>query len=141
MADRGDVWASGDAYEPYVGRWSRLVSCEFVDWLALPQDSRWLDVGCGTGALSQIILERCSPSQVVGVDPSQDYLDYARGHVIDARMSFRAGSAEALPVQDAEFDAAVAGLVLNFMTDTQRAVAEMRRAVRPGGAVAGYVWD
>ena len=141
MVDRRELWASGDAYEPYVGRWSRLVGREFVDWLALPRDIRWLDVGCGTGALSQVILGRCSPRELIGVDPSEGYLDFARDRVIDPRIGFRVGRAEALPVEDAEFDAAVSGLVLNFVPDKKRAVAEMRRAVRRGGAVAGYVWD
>ncbi len=140
-AERREVWASGDAYEPYVGRWSRLVGREFVDWLARPRHLHWLDVGCGTGALSQIILEHCSPGQVIGVDPSEGYLAHARAKVNHARVGFRIGRAEALPVSDAEFDAAVAGLVLNFVPEKERAVAEMRRAVRPGGSVAAYVWD
>lgn len=141
MAEKKEVWASGDKYEPYVGRWSRPVGRAFVDWLAISHESRWLDVGCGTGALSEVILERCAPSRVVGVDPSEGYLDYARGRVDDDRIGFRIGSAEKLPVDDSEFDAAIAGLVLNFVPETARAVAEMMRAVRPGGAVAAYVWD
>ena len=141
MTDGKDVWASGDAYEPYVGRWSRLVGREFVDWLALPHGMRWLDVGCGTGCLSEVILERCSPRRVVGVDPSEGYLAYARHRVPDTRAGFRPGTADALPVEDGEFDAAVAGLVLNFVPEKERAVAEMRRAMQPGGTVGGYVWD
>jgi SAM-dependent methyltransferase len=141
MSHRKDEWASGDAYEPYVGRWSRLVGPEFVRWLGLPGNLRWLDVGCGTGALSQGILGRGSPSQVVGVDPSEGYLAHAHAHVVDARVSFRVGDAQALPVADGEFDVAVAGLVLNFVPDKDRAVTEMRRAVGAGGTVAAYIWD
>jgi SAM-dependent methyltransferase len=140
-AGRTEVWASGDAYEPYVGRWSRLVAREFLDWLALPPGRRWLDVGCGTGALSQIVLERAAPAEVAGVDPSEGYVGYARARTADARASFRVGDAQALPGPDASFDAVVSGLVLNFVPDPTRAAAEMRRVVRPGGLVGAYVWD
>ncbi|MBW6493926.1 MAG: class I SAM-dependent methyltransferase [Burkholderiaceae bacterium] len=141
IAHREDEWNAGDAYEPYVGRWSRLVAAEFLDWLAIPADARWLDVGCGTGALSKTILDRAAPRQVVGIDPSEAFLDFARGHLSDPRAAFRIGDARALPVEDESVDVAVAGLVLNFVADPARALSEMRRAVRPGGAVAVYVWD
>lgn len=131
-----ESWASGDAYEPYVGRWSRLVARDFLPWLALEEGAQWLDVGCGTGALSAAILERFAPRSVVGVDPSEGYLAHAREQVRDARMEFRSGEAQALPVADGLFDAAVSGLVLNFVPDAERAVAEQRRAVRSGGTVA-----
>ncbi len=136
-----ETWASGDAYEPYVGRWSRLVARDFLPWLALEEGAQWLDVGCGTGALSAAILERCAPRSVVGVDPSEGYLAHAREQVRDARMEFRTGDAQALPVADGLFDAAVSGLVLNFVPDAERAVAKQRRAVRSRGTVAAYVWD
>ena len=141
MAERKDVWASGDAYEPYVGRWSRLVGREFVAWLRLPAGLRWLDVGCGTGALSQTILERAAPREVVGVDPSEGYVAHARTHLSNPRGSFRVGDAQALPFPDATFDTVVCGLVLNFVPDKQRALGEMRRVVKRGGTVAAYVWD
>jgi len=141
MPEGKDVWASGDAYEPYVGRWSRLVGREFVAWLGLPAGLRWLDVGCGTGALSQIILERAAPREVVGVDASEGYVAHARAHLSDPRGHFRAGDAQALPLPDAAFDAVVCGLVLNFVPDKPRALREMRRVVRGGGTVAAYVWD
>ena len=131
----------GDAYETYLGRWSRQVGYEFVNWLALPQSLRWLDVGCGTGAFSQVILECCSPKQVIGVDPSEAYIAYARANLSDPRISFRIGNAQSLPVLEAEFDASGAAGVINFVPDTEQAVAEMRRATRPGGIVAVYVWD
>ncbi len=136
-----DVWASGDAYEPYVGRWSRLVAREFLGWLDQPADLRWLDVGAGTGALSQVICEVASPREVVGIDQSKDYVTYARDRVGDPRSCFRVGDAQALPFPSPEFDVAVSGLVLNFVPAQARALAEMRRAVRPGGTVAAYVWD
>src|SRR3990167_8161616 len=141
MPERKDVWASGDAYEPYVGRWSRLVSREFVAWLGLPAGLLWLDVGCGTGALSQTILERAAPREVVGVDPSEGYVAHARAHLSDPRGNFRVVDAQALPFPDAAFDTVVCGLVLNFVPDKQRALGEMRRVVRGGGTVAAYVWD
>jgi SAM-dependent methyltransferase len=138
---RADVWASGAAYEPYVGRWSRLVAREFLRWQAVPAGSTWLDVGCGTGALSQTILEVAAPSLVTGIDPSEGYVALARRQVMDARVSFAVGDAQALPVETATYDVVVAGLVLNFVPDPGRAVAEMARVARPGSVVAAYVWD
>jgi SAM-dependent methyltransferase len=135
-----DVWAAGDQYEPYVGRWSRLVAREFLDWLAVPWEQEWLDVGCGTGALTQTILER-RPRSVTGVDPSAGFVEYARARVEDRRARFDVGDAQALPLASATVDAAVSGLVLNFVAQPARAVVEMARVVRPGGVVAAYVWD
>lgn len=136
-----DVWASGDAYESYVGRWSRRAAPEFIGWLDQPAGGRWLDVGCGTGALSQTILERAAPQSVLGIDPSDGFLAHARRAVIDPRAEFRAGDAQALPVDGGAFDAVVSGLVINFVPDMAKAAAEMARAARAGGTVAVYVWD
>lgn len=133
-----DVWASGDEYEPYVGRWSRLVAVEFLDWLDIPDGKRWLDVGCGTGALSAAIIDRCDPVAVVGVDPSEGYVAWAADHVTDQRARFVRGTATELPSDD--FDVGVSGLVLNFVPDPAAAVRAMTRAVA-GGVVAAYVWD
>jgi SAM-dependent methyltransferase len=117
------------------------VARQFVDWLDVPEGKRFLDVGCGTGALSQAILAACSPVEVVGVDPSLPFVAHAATQVPDARASFRKGDAERLPVDHGSFDAVVSGLVLNFVPDQPAALREMRRAVRPGGVVAAYVWD
>lgn len=136
-----DVWSAGDAYEPYVGRWSRLIAVPFLDWLGVPTDVRWLDLGCGTGALSEAILDRAAPRQVVGIDPAEPFLDFARKRLQDPRIEFRTGDAGALAVDGEPFDIAVAGLVLNFVPEPAQALSEMRRAVRPGGTVAVYVWD
>jgi SAM-dependent methyltransferase len=136
-----DVWASGDAYEPYVGRWSRAVARQFLAWLDMPPGGRWLDVGCGTGALSETILDVTFPSEVVGIDPSPEYVAYARSHVPDSRAHFEVGDARAMSFAPAGFDGVVSGLVLNFVPDPAAAVAEMARVCRPGGAVAAYVWD
>jgi SAM-dependent methyltransferase len=136
-----DVWASGDAYEPYVGRWSRAVARQFLAWLDLRPGGRWLDVGCGTGALSQTILEAALPSEVVGIDPSAKYVAYAQSRIPDPRAHFEVGDARALPFGSAAFDGVVSGLVLNFLPDPAAAVAEMARVARHGGTVAVYVWD
>jgi SAM-dependent methyltransferase len=136
-----DIWGSGNAYEPYVGRWSRAVAHQFLAWLELLPGGRWLDVGCGPGALSATILEVTHPSEVVGIDPSTEYIAYARSHVLDPRAHFDLGDARALPFQTESFDGVVSGLVLNFVPDPAAAVAEMARVAWPGGTVAAYVWD
>jgi ubiquinone/menaquinone biosynthesis C-methylase UbiE len=137
--ERKDVWASGDAYEPYVGRWSRLVAQQFVAWLDVPPKKDWLDVGSGTGALCEVILAGASPRQVTGVDPSDGFVSLARHKVTDRRATFQIGDAQKLPVADGSFDVAVAGLVINFITDQPKAVSEMKRATRPRGGVGAYV--
>src|SRR5512139_2685627 len=137
---RSDVWANGVDYEPYVGRWSRLVAREFLDWLALPADSAWLDIGCGTGALSQAILQIAAPRDLTGIDRSADYIAYLRSQIDDRRARFEVGDAQALPVDTSTCDAVVSGLVLNFIPQPQQAVNEMARAARSGGTVALYVW-
>lgn len=140
-ASREDVWATGESYEPYVGRWSRLVATEFVARLDVPAGKSWLDIGCGTGALSRVILEQSDPEHVLGIDPSEGFLAFARRQVSGTQVEFRVGDAQAIPVQDASFDAVVSGLMLNFVPDPSRAVTEMRRTARREGIVAAYVWD
>jgi len=139
--ERKDVWAAGDLYEPYVGRWSRLVAREFLTWLAVPVNRDWLDVGCGTGALTQAILETATPHAVRSIDASAEFIEYARARIANPLASFEVGDARSLPMDRASFDVAVAALVLNFVPEPSAAVAEMSRAVRPGGIVAAYVWD
>jgi SAM-dependent methyltransferase len=135
------IWASGSPYETYVGRWSRLVARELLAWLAVPSGSRWLDVGCGTGALSETILGEAAPGEVVGCDPSAGFIGYAVERIKDRRARFRVADARSLPFEDARFDAVVSGLVLNFIADPRRGLAEMVRVARTGGVVAAYVWD
>ncbi|MPZ11166.1 MAG: methyltransferase domain-containing protein [Kiloniellaceae bacterium] len=141
QAGRHDAWQAGDSYEAYMGRWSRQVAPNFLDWLDAPDGLDWLEVGCGTGALSAAILERCAPASLVAIDPSEGFVAKARAGVADARATFQVGDAQALTLATASRDAVVSALVLNFVPDRQKALAEMRRVVRPGGRVAFYVWD
>ncbi|MDQ1697582.1 MAG: hypothetical protein QOJ03_2935 [Frankiaceae bacterium] len=133
-----DLWSSGTDYEPYVGRWSRLVAAEFVNWLGVPAGRRWVDVGCGTGALTNAVVTRCAPSEVLGVDPSEEHIAWAKAHQDDPRVAFKVGDVSALAGHVA--DVVVSGLVLNFIPDPAAAVSVMR-ATSPGGVVAAYVWD
>ena len=143
MADASghDVWKATDAYEAYMGRWSRPLARMFLAWFAVPEAGRWLDVGCGTGALTEAVLDAADPSAVVGIDPSPEFLGVAQSHVSDPRARFEVGDARALPVASDGYDAVVAGLVLNHVPDPAPAVTEMVRATRPGGMVGAYVWD
>ncbi|HTK70789.1 MAG TPA: class I SAM-dependent methyltransferase [Candidatus Eisenbacteria bacterium] len=141
QAARHDVWASGNPYERYVGRWSRKVAPEFLAWLGMPNELDWLDVGCGTGALTQTILDRASPKSVKGIDGSAGFLEYAKSNITDPRASFAVGDARSLPVDDASVDAAISGLVMNFVPEPVQMAADMARAARVGGTVAVYVWD
>lgn len=135
-----DTWESGDPYERYVGRWSRKVAPLFLDWLDVPAGRRWLDIGCGTGALCAAIVEACAPSSLDGVDPSQGFLASARRQ-IGSRATFHCGSATALPLDDGSVDVAVSGLVLNFVTDQAAALAEMKRVTRQEEIIGAYVWN
>jgi 2-polyprenyl-3-methyl-5-hydroxy-6-metoxy-1,4-benzoquinol methylase len=135
------MWNSGNSYESYIGRWSKLVARQFLAWLDVPSGVQWLDVGCGTGSLSQTILDTASPRSVLGVDASEGYIDFAIKHVKDPRVSFRLGDAQGLPVESASYDAVVSGLVLNFVPQPSQVLSEMMRAVHIGGTVAVYVWD
>src|SRR5688572_5907814 len=126
MGEAGAVrWASGDLYEPYVGRWSRLVAPAFLAWLDAPAGLDWLDVGCGTGVVPGAIAEGCLPRRIAGIDPSAGFLDFARRRLGDAGAELHQGDARDLPFAAAEFDRVVSGLVLNFVPDPARAAAEM----------------
>ena len=131
----------GGAYESYIGRWSRLVAREFLPWLAVPAHAEWLDVCCGTGALTQTILATAQPASVRGIDLSPDVIEFARMHTADPRASFAVGDARALPELDAVCDAVVSGLAINFVPQPEKVAAELARVVRPGGIAAAYVWD
>lgn len=135
-----DTWERGSPYEQYVGRWSRRVAPQFLSWLNIPAGRRWLDVGCGTGALCAAIADGCSPASVAGVEPSEGFLRTARTNLAD-RAALQQGSATAIPLGDASVDVVVSGLVLNFVPDQRAALAEMARVTCKGGTIAAYVWD
>jgi SAM-dependent methyltransferase len=131
----------GAAYERYMGEWSRLAGETFLDWLAPKTGLRWLDVGCGNGAFTEMLVERCAPVSVQGIDPSEGQLAYARTRPASRVAQFLQGDAMALPFPDDTFDAAVMPLVIFFVSDPAKGVAEMVRVVSPGGAVTAYAWD
>jgi len=135
-----EAWERGDPYEQYVGRWSRQVAPLFLSWLGISAGRTWLDVGCGTGALSAAILDYCSPSSVTGVDPSEGFLETARSRLA-GRAVLRRGSAAEIPLDDGSVDVVVSGLALNFVPDLRAALAEMTRVTRNRGVIAAYVWD
>ena len=140
MGDReSDLWSAADAYERYMGRWSREVAPLFLAWLGARPGRSWLDVGCGTGELSGQIVRACRPGRLIGIDPSVALLRRARAALPDAE--FLEGDATAIGLPDAAVDHVVSGLVLNFVPDPARAVREMARVAGPGGGVALYVWD
>ncbi|HEY5741847.1 MAG TPA: methyltransferase domain-containing protein [Terrimicrobiaceae bacterium] len=135
-----DAWEQGDPYEEYVGRWSRRVAPQFLSWLAIPAGRRWLDVGCGTGALCASIVDQCSPSSVAGVDPSDGFLATAKQQ-LGGQAMFRQGNAEEIPLDDCSVDVTVSALVLNFIPNQMAALAEMKRVTVNGGTIGAYVWD
>ena len=141
MAETPFDFDDGAAYERAMGRWSRAVAPVFLRWLAPPANARWLDVGCGTGILSHTLLELCSPAGVVGIDCSAAQVEQASRGPAAGRASFEVGDACTLPFPNASFDVVASALVLNFIPERGRALAEMRRVARAGGAVAAYVWD
>jgi SAM-dependent methyltransferase len=136
-----DKWLTGDAYEAYMGRWSRPLARRFVEWLRPKPSAHWLEVGCGTAALTSTICDRCEPASVVACDPSEPFIEHARRNLSNAGASFVVAGAEALPCRDGGFDAVVSGLVLNFLPAPGDAVTSMRKRLRSGGMVAAYVWD
>jgi SAM-dependent methyltransferase len=136
-----ESWGSGDAYERFVGRWSRRLALEFLGWLNAGPGLRWGDVGCGTGALTQRILAGFQPASILAVDRTEGFIQAARARVNDPRVRFELGDALTLTWPDNSCDAVVSGLVLNFVPDPRRMAAEMARVTRPGGTVGAYVWD
>lgn len=131
----------GAAYERMMGVWSRVAGEIFLDWLAPSKNLRWVDVGCGNGAFTHLLFDRCQPSSVEGVDPSEGQLTFARTRLAGQAARFHAGSAVQLPFPDRDFDAAIMALVIFFVPDPAKGVAEMVRVTKPGGLVAAYAWD
>lgn len=141
MAEQHIRFDDGAAYEHAMGRWSQLAGAIFLDWLAPPAGLRWLDVGCGSGAFTELLVERCAPTTVYGIDPSEGQLAFARTRSAARVAQFRQGDAMAPPFPDDAFDVAVMALVIFFVPDPAQGVAEMVRVVCPGGTVAAYAWD
>lgn len=139
---RHDAWAAGDSYDAYMGRWSRPIAARFLDWLAMPSGLEWLELGCGTGALTAAVVRQCEPASLIAIDPSEGFLAGARQNVDDPRVDFRVGDAGSLASQPpGSRDVAVAALVINFIPDRLEALRAMKRIVRPGGTLGFYVWD
>jgi SAM-dependent methyltransferase len=131
----------GAAYERYMGKWSRLAGEAFLGWLAPKPGLRWLDVGCGNGAFTEMLVERCAPISVQGIDPAEGQLAYARKGPASHLAKFSQGDAMDLPFPDDAYDVAVMPLVIFFVPDPAKGVAEMARVVCPGGTIAAYSWD
>jgi trans-aconitate methyltransferase len=136
-----DRWVSADSYEAFMGRWSRLLAREFVRWLEPPPGLRWLELGCGTGALTEAILDQAMPASILACDPSDSFLKQAQGNVRDERVTFALAGAGSLPKPSQPLTAFAAGLVLNFIPDPEAALGEIARLLEPGSIVAAYVWD
>lgn len=135
------TWANPDAYEAFMGRWGLPAAEAVLDRLAIPVGLSWMDVGCGTGASTQVILSGSDPFEVLGVDPSASFIEAASNRFRDARVRFSVGSAESLPAPDDRFDVVLSALVLHFVQDAPKSIAEMKRTARPGGVVISYIWD
>lgn len=135
-----DNWESGDPYEYFMGRWSNLMAREFLNWLHLPHHLSWLDIGCGTGALSEMIFQHCKPSHLTCIDPSEDFLIRAKER-LNNKGKFFVGRATDIPRENNSIDVVVSGLALNFFPNLESALTEMKRILKPGGLIAAYVWD
>ena len=131
----------GEAYERLMGRWSGAVGAQFLEWLAPPQGARWLDLGCGTGVFTEMVLNNCTPAAITAIDPSAAQIEFARKQPVASNAEFQVGDAQALPFPDGTFDVVASALVINFIPDRRKGLAEMRRVARRSGVVAGYVWD
>jgi ubiquinone/menaquinone biosynthesis C-methylase UbiE len=141
VQNKNDSWSSGNQYEIFMGRWSNLVAGKFLTWLDVPPDSTWLDVGCGTGALTKLILQTCKPKKIISIDLSSEFIFYAKQSINDPVVSFQVGSAEALELETNSVDAVVSGIMLNFVPQPEKAVNEMLRVTKPGGTIGIFLWD
>jgi len=141
LAHDAQWFTDGAGYERLMARWTRAAGTTFLDWLVPPSGACWLDVGCGTGVFTELVVEMCSPASVIAIDPSQAQIDLALTKPVAQRADFRVADAQTLPFSDCTFDIVVSSLVINFIADRPRALDEMRRVCKPGGVIAGYVWD
>jgi ubiquinone/menaquinone biosynthesis C-methylase UbiE len=140
MPDNENLFSNNVAYDCAIGRWSRVVGGKFLDWLEMPAGLHWLDIGCGTGAFAELILEHNAPAAVSGIDPSEGQIAYARQRPLAGRIDYRRGDAMSMPYGDDAFDLAVMALVVQYIPDPAKAMSEIVRVIRPGGTVAAYTW-
>jgi SAM-dependent methyltransferase len=136
-----DYWSSGTAYERFMGRWSILVAQKFLTWLDIAPARIWLDVGCGTGSLTKLILEKYRPEEIIAIDSSADFISHAQRSITDPSVNFRVGLAQSLELDSNSIDIVVSGLVLNFLPEPKEAILEMLRVTKPGGKIGVFLWD
>jgi ubiquinone/menaquinone biosynthesis C-methylase UbiE len=141
LTDTQSFFIDGEAYERLMGSFTRAAGEVFIDWLSAPKGLDWIDVGCGTGAFTQLLLDRCAPGSVSAIDPSADQIAFARKTPAAERVDFKIGDAQSLPFGDRTFDAGVMALVITFVPDPNQALAEPKRVTKSGGMVATYMWD
>lgn len=141
MSEANNFFTDGEAYDRMMGQWSRASGNAFLDWLSLPDGLRWIDVGCGTGAFTELVLERGSPLALSAVDPSAEQIEYAKSRSVAARIDYRVADAQDLPYEADMFDVGAMALVISFIEEPPKAIAELKRVVRGGGTIATYIWD
>ena len=141
MANESTLFSDSAAYERFMGSWTRAVGAKFLDWIAAADGQRLLEVGCGTGIFTEMLVKATAPREIIAIDPAPTQIELAKGKPFARDVDFRIADAQALPFANGDFDLAVSALVINFIPDQARAMAEMRRVVKPAGLVAGYVWD
>ena len=141
MNDKKIVFEDGNAYERMMGVWSQIVGKEFIEWMNPTSGQSWIDIGCGTGAFTSQVAELCSPSQLLGIDPSEHQIEFARKRPMAHSATFQTGDATDLPCEPSSFDVATMALVLFFLPDPVLGMAEMKRVVKSEGTLAAYVWD
>ena len=136
-----DSWQSGNPYEQFMGRWSTPVAKEFLAWLDVPIGRKWLDVGCGTGSLTRLVLDHHQPSEIIGLDSSIEFIAHTQKKITDPSARFMVGLAQSLELETDSIDTVISGLVLNFVPKPENAVVEMMRVTKPGGMVGIFLWD
>ena len=141
MQNKNESWSSGSTYEKFMGRWSEIIARKFLGWLDVPPNRNWLDIGCGTGSLTKLILETSRPNGVISIDLSPEFIFHAQKLITNPIAKFQVGLAQALELKSNSVDAVVSGIMLNFVPQPETAVAEMIRVTKPGGTVGIFLWD
>ena len=136
-----EIWHSGQAYENFMGRWSRRLAEKFLAWLAVPPGKVWLDLGCGTGSMTHLILQGYQPQELFAIDASEGFLAHARQSISDPRVHFSLGLAQSLTLAPHSIDVAVSGLMLNFVPEPKTVLSQLLKITRPGGSIGIFVWD